>query len=358
MTLSNATRKSCCSDGPALPLAPGIDETVHASSAIDAVVLWVDGNDPAHRAKLERYLAQFGHRHVEARATRFRSVGEVDFCISSIMRFAPFIRRVHVVTDDQAGPLRALSRRWPEAWRAKLALIDHRDIFAGHEQHVPTFNSLAIESLMHRIPGLEEQFVYFNDDFVLIKPVAATAFFDGGRPVLHGRRMSMPDARLDRRLRRLWRALVKPPPGALRASNTQAQALGARLAGADGRFLLASHSPYPLRRSTLQGYFDSHSQVLERNLSYRLRDLNQFAPTSLANHLELQRGHAVVAEDENCLYLKPASDRHTLSRIAAAEHDEHLVCACVQSLDEADAGMREQVLAWLSQVVSRGQATA
>jgi hypothetical protein len=348
MTPSSAETGSHGASPAMRPAAPSDD----GGDTIDAVVLWVDGDDPGHRAKLDRYLAQIGRRPVAARSTRFRSVGEIDFCLASILKFAPFIHRIHVVTDDQAGPIVALASHWPEAWRSKLALVDHRDIFAGHEQHLPSFNSLAIESLMHRVPGLARQFVYFNDDFMLIKPVKASDFFRQGKPVLHGRRMAMPDRRWDRRLRSLWHRLVEPRPGTLRASNTQAQALGARLAGAHKRMLLAGHSPYPLRRSTLEDYFAAHPQMLQRNASFQLRDPRQFAPTALANHLELLSDQAIVAPDDSCLYLKPASDGRSMRRILAAERDPRLLFACVQSLDEADAPTREQVLGWLRRVVS------
>jgi hypothetical protein len=321
-----------------------------ASQDIDAVVLWVDGDDPVHRQKLDNHLASIGRRPHSAHPTRFRSVGEVDYCIRSILKFAPFVRRIHVVTDAQVPAIFETASAWPKALRHKLALVDHRQIFAGHEDCLPTFNSLAIESLLHRVPGLAEQFIYLNDDMMLIRPVAPTALFREGRPVLHGRYVSMPELRLAWRVRALWRKVSRPEPGSLRASNTLAQALGARMAGARGRFLLAGHNPHPLRRSTIDRYFTAHPQALQRNLAYPLRDAAQFAPTALAHHLELQIGHAIVEPDDCCLYLKPASKGRTATRIAAAAVDARKTFACVQSLDEADDAVQRQVVAWIDQL--------
>ena len=144
--------------------------------------------------------------------------------------------------------------------------------------------------------------------------------------------------------------MFKPEPSSLRASNTQAQALGARMAGACTRFLLAGHNPYPLRRSTIEGYFAAQPQTLQHNVAFQLRDAAQFAPTALAHHLELQAGHAVVEPDDRCLYLKPASKGRTAERIAAATIDARKAFACVQNLDEATSAVQQQVLVWLDQL--------
>ena len=54
------------------------------------------------------------------------------------------------------------------AERYNVRLVDHREIFRGHKELLPTFNSLAIESMVWRIKGLAERFLYFNDDVMLV----------------------------------------------------------------------------------------------------------------------------------------------------------------------------------------------
>ncbi|WP_276204754.1 hypothetical protein [Legionella parisiensis] len=46
------------------------------------------------------------------------------------------------------------------------------------EQFSPTFNSLAIEANLHRIPTLNEQFIYFNNDMFLGRQAPENYFFD------------------------------------------------------------------------------------------------------------------------------------------------------------------------------------
>lgn len=56
---------------------------------IDAVVTWVNGEDPAHREKLNAYLASIGHRPKIASPNRYRETGEFAYCIASLLKFAP-----------------------------------------------------------------------------------------------------------------------------------------------------------------------------------------------------------------------------------------------------------------------------
>ena len=58
-------------------------------------------------------------------------------------------------------------------------MVPHREIF-GDTGRLPTFNSQAIESRLHRIPGLAEHFLYLNDDVFLGRPVPPEMFFTPG----------------------------------------------------------------------------------------------------------------------------------------------------------------------------------
>jgi hypothetical protein len=322
---------------------------------IDAVVTWVDGEDPQHRAKLDAYLGSIGRRPAAAAPTRFRSAGEIDWCITSLLRHAPFLRRIHILTDAQVPPI--VMRAAP-GLSDRVLVVDHRTVFAGHHEVLPTFNSLAIESVMHRIPGLAENFVYLNDDFMLIRPLAATDWFRDGMPVLRGSWARLPGPRLADRLRSLWgrasgRPLAPPRPG-----HMVAQALSARLAGFEHRFVPLAHQPHPMQRSVLERFFDTHPGLLERNIAPRLRDGTQFLPQGLAAHLALAAGRAHLEPDARLLYLKPASasPARLARQLRAAEGEARLLFACVQSLDEAAPAAQQQVIDALQRLIGPLQA--
>jgi Stealth protein CR2, conserved region 2 len=88
------------------------------------------------------------------------------------------------VTDNQVPG--AIDRR--KAERDNIRIVDHREIFRGYEQLLPTFNSYAIECMLWRIEGLADRFLYFNDDMMLVGPVEPTDFFSNdGKVILRGR---------------------------------------------------------------------------------------------------------------------------------------------------------------------------
>jgi hypothetical protein len=72
------------------------------NSTIDIVITWVDGNDPLHQQKMQNYLSSSQQISDDINGpTRFRCEGEIMYCVASILRFAPFVRKVFIVTDNQ-----------------------------------------------------------------------------------------------------------------------------------------------------------------------------------------------------------------------------------------------------------------
>lgn len=323
-----------------------------AGVAVDAVITWVDGNDPAHRQRLAAYLARAGivaggSTPGAAQPTRFGAAGEMDFCVRSILRHAPWIRRVYIVSDRQTPQIVEELARSEHADR--LRLVDHRELFTGFERYLPTFNSRSIISLLWRIDGLAEHFVYFNDDMVLLRDVQADDFFRDDALVLRGQWQPTSSSAWHRRL---WHALKYViPRKRQRPGNIAAQELSALVAGSARRFFRLKHFPYPMRRSTLAAFFRDHPGLLQRNVRHRLRSKAQFKTESLAAHLELLHGHALIDNHLRLVELEPRKQSAARIRreLARAVTDERARFLCVQSLDMAPPAMRGEILAWLSQ---------
>ena len=327
------------------------DGDAGSAPAIDAVIAWVDGSDPAHQAKLQRTLASLGiARPVTAHPTRFSDVGELDYCIASIIRHAPWVRRIHVVTDAQVPPV---MRHPPEALRERLRLVDHREIFAGFEQFLPTFNSRAICSMLWRIQDLAEHYIYFNDDMSLLRRVRPGDFFRDGKVVTRGAWQRQSHASVGGRLATWWKRRVSGR--ALRDAERPAQELSARLAGFDRTYYRMQHVPYPFRRSTLRDYFSRHPQLLESDLAFPFRRLGQFRAECLAAHLELAAGGAILDNRLKVVQLKPDQQaRWRLRRkLVRAGADPGAAFACVQSLDRAAGPERDAILRWLDRSIGR-----
>ena len=142
---------------------------------IDFVIPWVDGSDPKWRAEKNRWLEQAGKTPVayDAGENRYRDWDNLRYWFRAVEAYAPWVRKVHFITCGQAPQW--LNRECP-----KLHLVDHRDYIPA--EYLPTFSSHPIELNVHRIPGLSEQFVYFNDDFFLTAPTRPEDFFREGLP--------------------------------------------------------------------------------------------------------------------------------------------------------------------------------
>lgn len=139
---------------------------------IDIVYMWVDGEDEAWLARKAERLASQGAdvaRDAE-RPSRFRQFDELRYSLRSMERFAPWVRHIFLVTDQQRPS-------WLREEIEGLTVVDHREIFPPTA--VPTFNSHAITTALHRIPGLSDHFLIFNDDVFLGRPVNPGRFFLG-----------------------------------------------------------------------------------------------------------------------------------------------------------------------------------
>ncbi len=323
------------------------DDALHRDDAsIDAVIAWVDGSDPAHRAKLEQALAAHGMtRPRVAHATRFHDAGEIEFCVASILRHAPWIRRIHVVTDAQAPPL--FQRIAGTPLQDRIRLVDHRQIFAGFERYLPTFNSRAICSMLWRIPGLAPRYIYFNDDMSLLHPVQPSDFFRDDKVVTRGHWKRQAHASALGRAAGWWKQHVARRPQ--RDNERAAQEYSAQLGGFRRDYYKMQHVPYPFVRSTLEEYFGRHPQVLERDLAYPFRRLGQFRAECLAAHLEIAAGRAILDNRLRVVQLKPGQQApwRLRRKMAEAERDARTAFACVQSLDRAPPELHARIAGWL-----------
>jgi hypothetical protein len=138
---------------------------------VDAVYTWVDGNDPAWRQRMAETLAGAGPGRLHALAantSRFQSHDELRYSLRSLDMYASWIRHVYLVTDDQVPD-------WLDPQHPRLTVVSHRELF-GHRGRLPTFNSHAIESQLHRIDGLSENYLYLNDDVFFGRPVTPEQF--------------------------------------------------------------------------------------------------------------------------------------------------------------------------------------
>lgn len=144
---------------------------------IDIVIPWVDGSDPLWRAEKRKWSTEKEKKEQSAEwydhDIRYRDWDTLRYFFRGVEQFAPWVRKVHFVTWGHTPD-------WLNTQYDKLNIVNHKNYIPG--QYLPTFNSHVIELNFHRIEGLAERFIYFNDDMFLTAPTLPKDFFRGGLP--------------------------------------------------------------------------------------------------------------------------------------------------------------------------------
>lgn len=322
---------------------------------VDVIIAWVDGADPRLIEKRSRYLS--GGRISTgsgAHPTRFASSNEIRYCVLSILRFAPFTGNIFIVTDEQDPGIDDDIRKYFPERAGSIRIVDHREIFEGFEQYLPTFNSISIANMVWRIKGLSDNFVYFNDDSFLVRPLMPEEWFVNGRPVMRGRWVPAPLPReiwnhgrtfLQRKI--LGNRNFEP-----RASFHAAQWNAAVRLGFRFRYFTNAHTPHPVCRTDVEKFMSENIPMLEKNISYRFRDYSQFTFISLANHLQLLDGNRNIAQPD-LVYLKPVNrpEAYIEDKIRYCDNHPEIKFMCAQSLDMCPASYQERLFGWLGKVL-------
>ncbi|MAO65515.1 MAG: hypothetical protein CL666_11000 [Balneola sp.] len=313
---------------------------------IDAVISWVDGDDPEHQ---KRRLAALKKTEREAKntlpsgfdATRFTDNDEIQFCIASILKFAPWIRNIYVVTDNQVPGF--LTPGFME--KHNIHIIDHKDIFRSYEWALPTFNTRTIDTALWRIPGIAPYFINFNDDFVFTGKVRPDDFFEGEKPVLRGTWKPIQKySPLRLKANDVFSSLTKKLFGITRSMHNLLQVRSAELAGYKEQYFHIPHVPHPIRTKTLADFFEVHPHMFDENIKYQFRSTDQFSAIFLAGHLELMKEEAVLKNTDHYLMIHGEMDvslalRKKLNKL----RNEDIRFTCLQSMEKFTPKKRQKV---------------
>lgn len=140
---------------------------------IDFVIPWVDGSDPEWIKLFNQFAPDAIKKDVDISDERFRDYGTLKYWFRGVEKFAPWVRKIHFITNGQKP-------EWLNLDNQKLHWVKHSDYIP--KEYLPIFSSHPIELYMHKIEGLAEHFVYFNDDVFLTDSVKKTFFFKNKIP--------------------------------------------------------------------------------------------------------------------------------------------------------------------------------
>lgn len=137
---------------------------------IDFVIVWVDGNDINWQKERKKYE---NNTEGDNSLKRYRDWENLQFLFRGIEKFTPWVNKIHFVTYGHLP-------KWLNINHPKLNIVEHKDFIP--KEYLPTFSSHTIEINLHRIKGLAEKFVYFNDDIFILKKMGKNDFFIREKP--------------------------------------------------------------------------------------------------------------------------------------------------------------------------------
>lgn len=135
---------------------------------VDVVYTWVDGGNPQYW----ELLRQYSDERRDLNPERFRDHYQMlRYSLRSLAQFAaPWIGNVYILTCRPQCP------PWLNLDHPDVRLVHHDEFFSDLTA-LPTFSCLPIETQMHYLP-CSDPFLYFNDDYMLGRPVGPEQFLD------------------------------------------------------------------------------------------------------------------------------------------------------------------------------------
>ena len=106
---------------------------------------------------------------------QFYNHNTIKYVLRGIDEFIPYVNNVFIVVSN-------IEQVPDYIDQSKVKIVLHKDFIP--EEYLPLFNSTAIELFLHKIPGLGEEFVYFNDDMIPISHISYDDFFKDGIPCI------------------------------------------------------------------------------------------------------------------------------------------------------------------------------
>ena len=321
---------------------------------IDAVISWVDGNDPNYQEKLRKFCESNNLNHKTIiEPTRINQVNEIYYCLECLRLNTPWLRNIYIVTNQQTPE--ALSKLKDINFRKKIHIIDQNQLLEANNIQTPVFNSLSVEWLIWLIPNLSNNFLYLNDDFFITRPMQPEDFFENSHIKLRGEWKIQAQQKPIYKIQLFLNKVFKMPPPKLKTNPHRSwQEKVARIAGFKKKFYLLEHSPFALNKDTFNQYLKTNPTKLYENASLPFRDESHLSSIPLIVHMDLMNKKAINAKDKKAIMVNGAthSFRKIQDRLNKARKDTRVSFVCMQSLDQAPMVVREYMLGWLEKCIS------
>lgn len=304
---------------------------------IDAVITWVNGQDPIFLKEKQEYeqieLGSFSQ--VENNGlldTRFNNIEEVYYTILLIRKNLEWIKNIYLVTNGQKPSF------WSNEFSSKFGviLITHDQMFRGYEAYLPTFNSRSIEAMLWNIPHIAEKFIYFNDDVFMTTQSSKKDFYHNSKIVARGGMLFK--NKIVNKFCRLFcnKRVSKGLVGYQKESLSYPSYV---------RYFSPAHVPHPIIR-------EEYKQALEGRLKniiqYKFRNKEQSWPIGLFyNYMANQK--KLCKTDPLNIDWEYISQEERLESYLRSQKDKKVLC--VQSIEEYSDEIIKKFIVYLEGLV-------
>ena len=262
---------------------------------IDAVITWVDGSEPNYQRKLKEHLS-----NNDTIKRQYLQANEINLCVASIVKYAPFIRKIFIVTDKQSPNLDSVKHI---VSKEKIEIVDHEEIFRDNIEFLPTFNIRSIDALLFKIKDLSEKFIYFNDDMFLVKKTNPEDWFVGDKAVLTGNWVKTYNKKPIKIISQKIKSFFN-----MRPSFNASQSKAANIAGFNSKYFKSYHCGRPQIKSIIKDFYNKNPEKLVDQIKYKFRDDRQYMPYSLCWHLLIKKTLFIESSISKLVEIKKARE--------------------------------------------------
>lgn len=243
---------------------------------LDIVYTWVDDSFPGYLEELNTFVAD--KRDTNPNRTR-DNLDLIRYSLRSVAKNLSGIRKIFFLTCRPQMPV------WLNTDHPQIEVVHHDQIM--DPLILPTYNSFAIVSHLHLIPGLSPRFLYFEDDMLAMSPRLLEGLYaPDGRPLVHlDRRWVAPFEKLNPETSSPWN---------LSLANADA-ALARRFAPGPRRHII--HGPQLMQVEVAQAMCAEHADLIAATRASRFRGADNVVSEFLCQHLAIETGAAVQASD-------------------------------------------------------------
>ena len=255
------------------------------SFPVDVVITWADWADPAFRTQCREHHARL-HPGKKLETGRFRNNGELRFALRAVERFAPWVRKIHLLVDKQRPA-------WLKSEHPKLHLTEHDECIPA--ECLPTYNSHVIEAFLHRIPDLAEHYIYLNDDVFLGRPVSKSDFFTGN---------GLPYCFIDWRPLRRFGYGYRRTPHSASYYNVLRFLKKRQILPKESEGFICAHGPFPQTIANAEDVFKAYEDAIMGFRHNRFRTTQEMAFYCHAAPLWLYQKKRIIPCDERYFYIQ------------------------------------------------------